>query len=94
MCDADAEALHDADSFRATHCYCEATDRVLRRYEVSLRALFEVYSLGDGAIGDKYRSKHHLGHDEWAGMMADFDLVVRHLPAYPPLFVAISVEPK
>ena len=38
------EARHDGNSFRARFCYIESVDRVLRRHESTLRALFSVYA--------------------------------------------------
>ena len=38
--------------FRRQHCYVEETDSVLRLYEASLRAIFSVYAMGDGSIGE------------------------------------------
>ena len=58
-------ACHDANVFRADYCYIEETDDALRAFETSLRALYEGFAYGDGAIGDALSSTKMLSLDEY-----------------------------
>lgn len=68
-------ARYDADAFRDLHLYTEATDRVLTRHRGLLLALFNLYAVGDGAIGDALRSRDLLGWDEYQAMIQDLELL-------------------
>ena len=59
------------------HCYCEPTDKVLRKWELSLRNLYTVYALGDGGIApaDSLISNKLLDFKEWKKLLLQLDLL-------------------
>jgi len=69
-----AWSRHDAYQFRETQCYIQDVDAVLREWEPSLRAIFKVYSEGDGVIGDETHSKNMMEHYEWRLLLRDLQL--------------------
>jgi len=70
-------AKHNADEFRAQHCYIEETDAVLRKHEHSLNVIYSIYSEStDGAgRGAATASKTLMGFDEYMGMINDLELI-------------------
>ena len=61
------EALHDFNTFREHYCYLEEVDKVLRRHETSLRALYTEFSRDkDGKSG---KSSSLMGYEEWIGFL-------------------------
>ena len=47
------------------YCYVEGTNRVLKKYEKSLRLLYDVFAYGDGAIGDELRKTNLMDFPEF-----------------------------
>ncbi len=65
----DPNAFLDANAFRREHCYCEATDLVLRRHEERLRLLFGVISVKRGP------AKRLLTYEAWAKFVRRLELI-------------------
>ena len=70
------------DLFRATHCYTDEMEKVLRRHEASLRVIFKVYAEGIGGVrADRDNNcKALLGLDEFTIFVADLALVGPDFP--------------
>ncbi|KAL1511314.1 hypothetical protein AB1Y20_006119 [Prymnesium parvum] len=68
----DGRALHEPRAFRERHCYCEGVSEVLRDHLPFLRALFKVYALGQGAVGDRMRDTALMDFEEWRNLCRDF----------------------
>jgi len=75
-----SEALPDQDGFRRACCYREEVDAVLRKHEKTLRAIYEVYSFGDGHMGEACGSSKHMAYDDFMRMCGDFDAFDAKLP--------------
>jgi len=67
--------LQDSNRFRAEYCYIEATDMVLRKYENSLRNLYEAFAKGDGAIGHAVFTTKLMDFGEYMEMVNRFELI-------------------
>jgi hypothetical protein len=65
----DPNAFLDANAFRVQHCYCEATDQVLKRHEENLRLIFEVICEKRGP------AKRLLTYESWAKFVKRLDLI-------------------
>jgi len=74
-----SSALHEANSLREEHCYKEVTDLVLRKYEKSLRAIFEAFAFGTGAIGDACKTVKMMDFDEYMDFVSFVDVVDDYL---------------
>lgn len=69
------EALHDANSFRSDFCYTEETDQVLKRYESSLRNVYEAFAFGRGDMGNQVLTTKLLDHTELFELINKLDLI-------------------
>ena len=69
------EALHDANSFRSDFCYIEETDQVLKRYESSLRNVYEAFAFGRGDMGNAVLTTKLLDHTELFELINKLDLI-------------------
>ena len=66
-------ALADRNTFRQRHCYIEPVDKVLRRHEPSLRALYGRWAAGN--TYDKARERAALSYPEWMAMCEQLELI-------------------
>lgn len=64
----DPRALHAMETFRHM-MYNQDVDEMFRQSEGGLRAVFDVYALGDGQIGDELHSTKLLDYSEWRLLM-------------------------
>ena len=53
----------------------QATDLVLKRYEPSLRALYNAFAFGTGAIGHQLYSVKLLDFGEYMGLIGKINLI-------------------
>uniref|UniRef100_A0A7S2HU36 Uncharacterized protein n=1 Tax=Haptolina brevifila TaxID=156173 RepID=A0A7S2HU36_9EUKA len=61
--------------FRDECCYIQDVDATFREWESSLRAIYRVYSGGDGAIGDEMHSNKLMDVAEWRTLLRDVQLM-------------------
>lgn len=68
-----AGVLQDGTAFRNACCYTEPVNAVLLKYEVSLRALFEVYTYDPDS--SNLRPDDALNFEAWMEMAIELDLI-------------------
>ena len=68
-------ALQVSNEFRVQYCYTESTDAALRKHETLLKAMYDVFSIGEGLVNDLMKSRRLLGFDEWRSFVTEMDLI-------------------
>ena len=71
----DSKVFSNPNSFRTTHCYQEETDDVLRKYEASLRLIFERACKIDGQKVDSGVASKMVSYAAWKEVTKLFKLV-------------------
>lgn len=70
------EALQSSNSFRKMHCYTSHVDAVLRQYESSLRAIYDVYAQANtNNAHDPLQSATMLSFGEWLLFLEHVDMI-------------------
>ena len=71
------EVHQDSNEFRRRYCYIEEVDKVLRKWEGSLRTLYTIYAGGDGRIArdDEVISSKLLDYPEFLKLCKDLRLI-------------------
>ena len=69
------EVLQNSNDFRSQKCYTARVDAELRKYQSSLRALFDVYAKGNKNQLDELQSSTMLSIGEWLSFLEHMGLL-------------------
>ena len=74
MPNVDRRSLQDSHTFRSEFMYLQDVDEILRLFEKSLRAIFNVYAAIGSQVGDELQSGTRLGWAQYRLLASDLAL--------------------
>jgi len=65
--------LHDANTFRLEYCYPQQMCEALKEHQETLKALFAVYSIGDGDVHSTINKVDRMSFEEFMDLLEELD---------------------